>query len=102
MQILKRAVPLPQEAMIERVYFKYNYKKFVVQYYPSRPEEKTLWAIRLKDGTPYYLGKYVNGELITPTYGELCKHHDYLMIKGADRLYRFVEFSESSVGSSIK
>jgi hypothetical protein len=92
MQLLKRRVLQPQEAIIEKVYFKYNYKKYVGQYYPSKPNEVTLWAIQLRDGTAYYLGKFINGKLDAPAYNELSRHNDWSLLKGADRLYKFVEF----------
>jgi hypothetical protein len=86
MQLLKIR-PQPIEAVVEKVYFKYSYKKFVAQYSPSKPEEKTLWAISLKDGSTYFLGRVSNGRLIEEDYRDLRKFDDWTLLKGAERLW---------------
>jgi len=91
MQILKRKFPQPPEAVVEKVYFKQNSRKFVSQYTASQPNELRLYAIRIEDGKSFYLGKYVDGKLIAPPYDELVKLGDWSSIKGARRLYNWLE-----------
>jgi hypothetical protein len=103
MHIIKSFSVRPQEreVIIEKVYFKYGYKKFIAQYYPSRPQEKTLWAIALKGEVSahvgvYYLGEVIKGRLLEVDYYQLRQTNDWPLQKGADRLYKLISLTEST------